>query len=139
MYKKQNPRNISQLTIGLFSFLFLGSGLLLLLFPTYSAKIFLSASNLALDVIIIQMLGSAYTLLGLICYFVRKARGNAQLGIISSLNIIGFTNLYPIFMFYAIIQLPIIYIVFQVTCSLILLIAFAQLIAKRLGLKNIAD
>ena len=131
MQKKRNPRRISELTIGLFTFLFLGSGLLLLLFPTYSAKIFLSASNLALEVVIIQMLGSAYTLLGLICFFVHKVRGNAQLGIIASLNIIGFTNLYLIFKFDALMQLPTIYMIFQIICSFLLLFALVDIVSRK--------
>ena len=80
--------------------------------------------------VIQQFLGSAFILVGLLTFFIKKLERKLLYYSILAFNIFGFINLYLLFSFSQIIQLPYVYFSFQVLMQVALLFAFIEQMKK---------
>ena len=76
--------------------------------------------------VIQQFLGSAFVLVGLLTFLFKKLEGKLLYYSILAFNIFGFINLYLLFSFNQVIQLPYVYFSFQVLMQVALLFAFIE-------------
>ena len=120
---KTSSRSFSQVILQLFSFVFLVTGILLLIFTEEVSLTALKGIAGRLSIVIQQFLGNAYLLLGVILYLVKNIKGRSLHITLTSLFIMGFINLYLIFQFNDLIVLPAIYFVFQSLLQLLILVA----------------
>ena len=130
MSKKTNPISFTNVMLKLHVYLFLGVGLLLLIFPEQSSVFTMVGESAKVVNVIQQFLGSTYILLGLFTYALKDVTGKNLYFIIASLNLVGFINLYLIFMCNEIIYLPIVYFILQVLLQLVLLVALIEQVKK---------
>jgi len=84
-----------------------------------------------ITIVIQQFLGSAYLLLGVMMYIAKNLQGKPLLITIAALNVIGFINLYLIFVFNQLIILSIVYFIFSVLMQLVLLFALIEQIKNK--------
>jgi len=125
---KLSPRTFSQVVLLLFSFIFLITGILLLVLTEQIQEAALNElTGIAsrLTIVLQQFLGNAYLLLGVLLYLIKDSKGKPLYITLTSLFLMGFINLYLIFQFNDLIFLPAIYFVFQ---SLLQLLIFFALI-----------
>jgi hypothetical protein len=120
---KNSTRSFTEVILQLFSFIFLTTGILLLIFTEDISLITLKGISAKISIVIQQFLGNAYLLLGIILYLIKGFKGRTSHLILTSLFIMGFINLYLIFQFHSLIILPAIYFVFQLSLQLLLLFA----------------
>ena len=120
---KTSVSSFSQVILQLFSFVFLVTGILLLIFTEEVSLTALKGVAGRLSIVIQQFLGNAYLLLGAILYLVKNIKGRSLHITLTSLFIMGFINLYLIFQFNDLIVLPAIYFVFQSLLQVLLLVA----------------
>jgi hypothetical protein len=120
---KTSSRSFSQVILQLFSFVFLVTGILLLIFTEEVSLTALKGVAGRLSIVIQQFLGNAYLLLGAILYLVKNIKGRSLHITLTSIFIMGFINLYLIFQFNDLIVLPAIYFVFQSLLQVLLLVA----------------
>ena len=120
---KTSVSSFSQVILQLFSFVFLVTGILLLIFTEEVSLTALKGVAGRLSIVIQQFLGNAYLLLGAILYLVKNIKGRSLHITLTSLFIMGFINLYLIFQFNDLIVLPAIYFVFQSLLQLLILVA----------------
>ena len=121
-------RTFSQVILQIFSFIFLVTGILLLVFTEQiqeAALNSLTSKAGRLTIVLQQFLGNAYILLGVLLYLIKDSKGKPLYITLTSLFIMGFINLYLIFQCNDLIFLPTIYFVFQ---SLLQLLIFFALI-----------
>jgi hypothetical protein len=130
MSKKTNPISFTNVMLKLHAYLFFGVGLLLLIFPEESSIFTMEGETARVVNVIQQFLGSAYILLGLFAYALKDTIGKNLYFIIASLNLVGFINLYLIFVCSELIHLPSIYFVLQILLQLVLLVALIEQVKK---------
>jgi len=130
MSKKTNPISFTNVMLKLHAYLFFGVGLLLLIFPEESSIFTMEGESARVVNVIQQFLGSAYILLGLFAYALKDTIGKNLYFIIASLNLVGFINLYLIFVCSELIHLPSIYFVLQILLQLALLVALIEQVKK---------
>ena len=131
---KLSPRTFSQVVLLLFSFIFLITGILLLVFTEQIQEAALnSLTSIAsrLTIVLQQFLGNAYLLLGVLLYLIKNSKGKPLYITLTSLFIMGFINLYLIFQFNDLIFLPTIYFVFQSLLQLLIFFALIDETKKR--------
>lgn len=114
----------------IYSIIFLTVGLLLLTFTEKVSLFTMYGAEGKITSVIQQFLGSAFILVGLLTYLIKKLEGKLLYYSILAFNIFGFINLYLLFLFNKAIQLPYIYFSFQVLMQVALLFAFIDQMKK---------
>jgi uncharacterized membrane protein len=114
----------------LYSIIFLIVGFLLLIFTEEVSLFTMYGADGMITSVIQQFLGSAFILVGLLTFFIKKLEGKLLYYSILAFNIFGFINLYLLFSFSQIIQLPYVYFSFQVLMQVALLFAFIEQMKK---------
>ena len=110
----------------LYSIIFLTVGLLLLIFTEKVSLFTMYGAEGKITSVIQQFLGSAFILVGLLTFLIKKLEGKLLYYSILAFNIFGFINLYLLFSFNQVIQLPYVYFFFQVLMQVALLFAFIE-------------
>ena len=110
----------------LYSIIFLTVGLLLLIFTEKVSLFTMYGADGKITSVIQQFLGSAFILVGLLTFLIKKLEGKLLYYSILAFNIFGFINLYLLFSFNQVIQLPYVYFSFQVLMQVALLFAFIE-------------
>ena len=113
-----------------YSIIFLTVGLLLLIFTEEVSLFTMYGAEGKITSVIQQFLGSAFILVGLLTFLIKKLEGKLLYYSILAFNIFGFINLYLLFLFNKAIQLPYIYFSFQVLMQVALLLAFIDQMKK---------
>ena len=113
-----------------YSIIFLTVGLLLLIFTEKVSLFTMYGAEGKITSVIQQFLGSAFILVGLLTFLIKKLEGKLLYYSILAFNIFGFINLYLLFLFNKAIQLPYIYFSFQVLMQVALLFAFIEQMKK---------
>ena len=113
-----------------YSIIFLTVGLLLLIFTEKVSLFTMYGAEGKITSVIQQFLGSAFILVGLLTFLIKKLEGKLLYYSILAFNIFGFINLYLLFLFNKSIQLPYIYFSFQVLMQVALLFAFIDQMKK---------
>ena len=113
-----------------YSIIFLTVGLLLLIFTEKVSLFTMYGAEGKITSVIQQFLGSAFILVGLLTFLIKKLEGKLLYYSILAFNIFGFINLYLLFSFSQIIQLPYVYFSFQVLMQVALLFAFIDQMKK---------
>ncbi|MDA9807753.1 hypothetical protein N9B89_00010 [Flavobacteriales bacterium] len=113
-----------------YSIIFLTVGLLLLTFTEKVSLFTMYGAEGKITSVIQQFLGSAFILVGLLTFLIKKLEGKLLNYSILAFNIFGFINLYLLFLFNKAIQLPYIYFSFQVLMQVALLFAFIDQMKK---------
>jgi len=113
-----------------YSIIFLTVGLLLLIFTEKVSLFTMYGAEGKITSVIQQFLGSAFILVGLLTFLIKKLEGKLLNYSILAFNIFGFINLYLLFLFNKAIQLPYIYFSFQVLMQVALLFAFIEQMKK---------
>ena len=114
----------------LYTIIFLIVGFLLLIFTEEVSLFTMYGADGMITSVIQQFLGSAFILIGLLTFLIKKLEGNLLYYSILAFNIFGFINLYLLFSFSQIIQLPYVYFSFQVLMQVALLFAFIEQMKK---------
>jgi uncharacterized membrane protein len=114
----------------LYTIIFLIVGFLLLILPEKVSLFTMYGSDGMITSVIQQFLGSAFILIGLLTFLIKKLEGKLLYYSILAFNIFGFINLYLLFSFSQIIQLPYVYFSFQVLMQVALLFAFIEQMKK---------
>ena len=114
----------------LYTIIFLIVGFLLLILPEKISLFTMYGSDGMITSVIQQFLGSAFILIGLLTFFIKKLERKSFYYSILAFNIFGFINLYLLFSFSQIIQLPYVYFSFQVLMQVALLFAFIEQMKK---------
>ena len=109
-----------------YSIIFLIVGLLLLIFTEKVSLFTMYGADGKITSVIQQFLGSAFILVGLLTFLIKKLEGKLLYYSILAFNIFGFINLYLLFSFNQVIQLPYVYFFFQVLMQVALLCAFIE-------------
>ena len=109
-----------------YSIIFLTVGLLLLIFTEKVSLFTMYGADGKITSVIQQFLGSAFILVGLLTFLIKKLEGKLLYYSILAFNIFGFINLYLLFSFNQVIQLPYVYFSFQVLMQVSLLFAFIE-------------
>ena len=130
MSKNITSTSFTNVILKLHAYLFLGVGVLLLLFPEESSVFTMVGESAKVVNVIQQFLGSAYILLGLFAYALKDTTGKNLYFIIASLNLIGFINLFLIFVCSELIHLPIIYFILQILLQMVLLFALIEQVKR---------
>jgi uncharacterized membrane protein len=113
-----------------YTIIFLTVGFLLLLFTEEVSLFTMYGADGMITSVIQQFLGSAFVLVGLLTFLLKKLEGKLLYYSILAFNIFGFINLYLLFSFSQTIQLPYIYFSFQVVMQAALLFAFIEQMKK---------
>ena len=113
-----------------YSIIFLTVGLLLLIFTEKVSLFTMYGAEGKITSVIQQFLGSAFILVGLLTFLIKKLEGKLLYYSILAFNIFGFINLYLLFSFNQVIQLPYVYFFFQVLMQVALLFAFIDQMKK---------
>ena len=113
-----------------YSIIFLTVGLLLLIFTEKVSLFTMYGAEGKITSVIQQFLGSAFILVGLLTFLIKKLEGKLLYYSILAFNIFGFINLYLLFSFNQVIQLPYVYFSFQVLMQVALLFAFIDQMKK---------
>ena len=114
----------------LYTIIFLIVGFLLLILPEKVSLFTMYGADGMITSVIQQFLGSAFILIGLLTFLIKKLEGKLLYYSILAFNIFGFINLYLLFSFSQIIQLPYVYFSFQVLMQVALLFAFIEQMKK---------
>jgi len=109
-----------------YTIIFLTVGLLLLIFTEKVSLFTMYGADGKITSVIQQFLGSAFILVGLLTFLIKKLEGKLLYYSILAFNIFGFINLYLLFSFNQVIQLPYVYFFFQVLMQIALLFAFIE-------------
>ena len=123
-------RSFTFIILQLYSIIFLTVGLLLLIFTEKVSLFTMYGAEGKITSVIQQFLGSAFILVGLLTFLIKKLEGKLLYYSILAFNIFGFINLYLLFLFNKAIQLPYIYFSFQVLMQVALLFAFIDQMKK---------
>ena len=113
-----------------YTIIFLTVGLLLLIFTEKVSLFTMYGADGKITSVIQQFLGSAFILLGLLTFLIKKLEGKLLYYTILAFNIFGFINLYLLVLFNKVIQLPYIYFSFEVLMQVALLLAFIDQMKK---------
>ena len=113
-----------------YTIIFLTVGFLLLLFTEEVSLFTMYGADGMITSVIQQFLGSAFVLVGLLTFLLKKLEEKLLYYSILAFNIFGFINLYLLFLFSQIIQLPYVYFSFQVLMQVALLFAFIDQMKK---------
>ena len=119
-------RSFTFIILQLYSIIFLTVGFLLIIFTEEVSLLTMHGANGMIASVIQQFLGSAFILIGLLTFLIKKLEGRLSYYTILAFNIFGFINLYLLFSFSQLIQLPYIYFSFQVIMQVALLFAFIE-------------
>ena len=119
-------RSFTFIILQLYSIIFLTVGFLLIIFTEEVSLLTMHGANGMVATVIQQFLGSAFILIGLLTFLIKKLEGRLSYYTILAFNIFGFINLYLLFSFSQLIQLPYIYFSFQVIMQVALLFAFIE-------------
>ncbi len=114
----------------LYSIIFLIVGFLLLIFTEEVSLFTMYGADGMITSVIQQFLGSAFVLVGLLTFLIKKLEGKLLYYSILAFNIFGFINLYLLFSFSQIIQLPYVYFSVQVLMQVALLFAVIEQMKK---------
>ena len=114
----------------IYSIIFLTVGLLLLIFTEKVSLFTMYGAEGKITSVIQQFLGSAFILVGLLTFLIKKLEGKLLYYTILAFNIFGFINLYLLVLFNKVIQLPYIYFSFEVLMQVALLLAFIDQMKK---------
>tara|TARA_B110000003_G_scaffold180564_1_gene179738 strand:- start:116 stop:505 length:390 start_codon:yes stop_codon:yes gene_type:complete len=114
----------------LYTIIFLTVGFFLLFFTEEVSLFTMYGADGMITSVIQQFLGSALVLVGLLTFLLKKLEGKLLYYSILAFNIFGFINLYLLFSFSQIIQLPYVYFSFQVLMQVALLFAFIDQMKK---------
>jgi len=109
-----------------YTIIFLTVGLLLLIFTEKVSLFTMYGADGKITSVIQQFLGSAFILVGLLTFLIKKLEGKLLYYSILAFNIFGFINLYLLFSFNQVIQLPYVYFFIQVLMQVALLFAFIE-------------
>ena len=134
-FSKSNLLNSMQksftfVILQLYTIIFLIVGFLLLILPEKVSLFTMYGSDGMITSVIQQFLGSAFILVGLLTFLVKKLEGKLLYYSVLAFNIFGFINLYLLFSFSQIIQLPYVYFSFQVLMQVAILFAFIEQMTK---------
>ena len=113
-----------------YTIVFLTVGFLLLFFTEEVSLFTMYGADGMITSVIQQFLGSAFVLVGLLTFLIKKLEGKLLYYSILAFNIFGFINLYLLFSFSQIIQLPYVYFSVQVLMQVTLLFAFIEQMNK---------
>ena len=130
-FSKSNILNSMQksftfVILQVYSIIFLTVGFLLLFFTEEVSLFTMYGTDGMITSVIQQFLGSAFVLVGLLTFLLKKLEGKLLYYSILAFNIFGFINLYLLFSFSQIIQLPYVYFTFQAVMQIALLLAFIE-------------
>jgi len=123
-------RSFTFVILQVYTIIFLIVGFLLLIFTEEVSLFTMYGADGMITSVIQQFLGSAFILIGLLTFLIKKLEGKLLYYSILSFNIFGFINLYLLFSFSQIIQLPYVYFSFQVLMQVALLFAFIEQMKK---------
>jgi uncharacterized membrane protein len=123
-------RSFTFVILQVYTIIFLIVGFLLLIFTEEVSLFTMYGADGMITSVIQQFLGSAFILVGLLTFLIKKLEGKLLYYSILAFNIFGFINLYLLFSFSQIIQLPYVYFSFQVLMQVALLFAFIEQMKK---------
>tara|TARA_B100000767_G_C19483408_1_gene417148 strand:+ start:82 stop:471 length:390 start_codon:yes stop_codon:yes gene_type:complete len=123
-------RSFTFVILQLYTIIFFTVGFLLLFFTEEVSLLTINGEDGMITSVITRFLGSAFILIGLLTFLVKKLEGKLLYYSILAFNIFGFINLYLLFLFNKAIQLPYIYFSFQVLMQVALLFAFIDQMKK---------
>jgi uncharacterized membrane protein len=123
-------RSFTFVILQVYTIIFLIVGFLLLIFTEEVSLFTMYGADGMITSVIQQFLGSAFILVGLLTFLIKKIEGKLLYYSILAFNIFGFINLYLLFSFSQIIQLPYVYFSFQVLMQVALFFAFIEQMKK---------
>jgi uncharacterized membrane protein len=123
-------KSFTFIILQLYSIIFLIVGFLLLIFTEEVSLFTMYGADGMITSVIQQFLGSAFILVGLLTFLVKKLEGKLLYYSVLAFNIFGFINLYLLFSFSQIIQLPYVYFSLQVLMQVAILFAFIEQMTK---------
>jgi uncharacterized membrane protein len=123
-------RSFTFVILQVYTIIFLIVGFLLLIFTEEVSLFTMYGADGMITSVIQQFLGSAFILVGLLTFLIKKLEGKLLYYSILAFNIFGFINVYLLFSFSQIIQLPYVYFSFQVLMQVALLFAFIEQMKK---------
>ena len=119
---KIKTNSFAKITLLILSFIFIVTGLILLLFVEKIAIITIKEGiSSQITIVVQQFLGNAFILLGGLMYTLRNSQGKIMLMTLVFINIMGSINLYLLFKFHDLIILPAIYFSAQLLVQFICL------------------
>jgi hypothetical protein len=123
-------RSFTEVILLLYGFIFIVIGIGLLCF-TKEVTLFTFVGTPAHVLNVMhQFLGAAYLLIGLLMFTINILKGKQLYFAIAAINLIGFINLYLIFIFNELIVLPSIYFIFQAIIQITLVLALYEQVKR---------
>jgi hypothetical protein len=123
-------RSFTEVILLLYGFIFIVIGIGLLCF-TKEVTLFTFVGTPAHVLNVMhQFLGAAYLLIGMLMFTINILKGKQLYFAITTINLIGFINLYLIFIFNELMILPSIYFIFQAIMQMTLLLALYEQVKR---------
>ena len=123
-------RSFTEVILLLYGFIFIVIGIGLLCF-TKEVTLFTFVGTPADHMNVMhQFLGSAYLLIGMLMFAINNLKRKQLYFAIAAINLIGFINLYLIFIFNELIVLPSVYFIFQALMQITLLLALYEQVKR---------
>ena len=127
---RQQPKLFFEVILFLLSFMFIITGILLLLFTESVSLLDLKLEKKEMTKIVQQFLGSSFILIGILCYAIKGLKGKSLYLTISGLFIFICINLYLIFIYSSLIIFPSVYVIFQMLIQLLLMFSLYDAIKR---------
>ena len=127
---RQQPKLFTEVIFFALSFIFIITGILLLLFTESVSLLAFKGAEKEITNIIEQFLGSSFILIGILCYAIKGIKGKVLYLTISGLLIFSCINLYLLFLISSLIILSVVYFILQILIQLILIFSLYDAIKK---------
>ena len=127
---RQQPKLFTEVILLILSFIFIITGILLLLFTESVSLLDLKVEVKEITNIIQQFLGSSFILIGILCYAIKGVKGKDLYLTISGLFIFGCINLFLIFICSSLIIFPSVYVILQMLIQLLLIFSLYDAIKR---------
>ena len=124
-------QSFTQVFFIVYSFLFFIIGLLLLFFTEDLSLVTMIDEQAKLTIVVQQFFGSFLLLLSFFIFCVRNLEGNIILNFIKALILVGFINLYLLFLLSDSIILPSIYFIFQIIMQISFFVVLYEQLKNR--------
>ena len=127
---RQQPKLFTEVILLILSFIFIITGILLLLFTEWVSLLDFKGKEQEITNILQQFLGSSFILIGIFCYAIKGTKGKLLYLTISGLFIFGCINLFLIFICSSLIIFPSVYVILQMLIQLLLIFSLYDAIKR---------
>ena len=129
--KSKKTGTVKETLFRVYALLFLLTGLMLLFFTEDFTLITIKGEYERITNIVQKFLANTYLIIGILIFFIRKIEGRIMTNIIVSLIIIGFVNLYLLFLLNDETIVPLVFFVAQIVMQISLVIALYDQVKKK--------